>query len=382
MTPPESDHPGEPDHRRSPRIIGGIVGRATEAVAPSVVGALDINAIVEEIDVNALVEDVDVDALMARVDVDALLDRVDPDALLDRVDPNALLDRVDVDALLDRVDPNALLDRVDVDAFMARVDIDALMTRVDVDALMDRVDIDGLVERSPIGDMITAGTTSLLMVWLNQARRILAGVDAIIVRTVAGLIGRELSPNDGPPALVSAQGRPAGLSGLYAGPVTRLVAYMVDSTLALGMFSLGAFGVDYLAEFLFQAAPSVPEWLAVALLVTWLFAYFAVSWGVAGRTVGMGLAGLRVVRTNGETLHVRDALVRTLAFPLSFLILGLGFLGLVVGAKRRALHDLLAGTVVVFDWGDETAQLPAPIMRWVRSKQRPVPGPTAATPLP
>jgi uncharacterized RDD family membrane protein YckC len=53
----------------------------------------------------------------------------------------------------------------------------------------------------------------------------------------------------------------------------------------------------------------------------------------------------------------RQAVVPTLAFPLSFLLFGLGFLGIVLGGKRRALHDVIAGTAVVYSWDARAARL-------------------------
>jgi uncharacterized RDD family membrane protein YckC len=52
--------------------------------------------------------------------------------------------------------------------------------------------------------------------------------------------------------------------------------------------------------------------------------------------------------------------VRTLTFPLSFLLLGLGFLGILLHRDRHALHDRLAGTVVVYSWDARAARL-----RWL-----------------
>jgi uncharacterized RDD family membrane protein YckC len=49
--------------------------------------------------------------------------------------------------------------------------------------------------------------------------------------------------------------------------------------------------------------------------------------------------------------------VRTLAFPLSFLLLGLGFAGILLGRDRRALHDSIAGTAVVYAWDARAARL-------------------------
>ena len=53
----------------------------------------------------------------------------------------------------------------------------------------------------------------------------------------------------------------------------------------------------------------------------------------------------------------RRAVVRTLAFPLSFLFLGLGFAGILVGGRRWALHDVIAGTAVIYSWDPRAARL-------------------------
>jgi uncharacterized RDD family membrane protein YckC len=53
----------------------------------------------------------------------------------------------------------------------------------------------------------------------------------------------------------------------------------------------------------------------------------------------------------------KRGLLRTLAFPLSFLLLGLGFLGILLQHDRRALHDLIADTAVVYSWDAREARL-------------------------
>lgn len=68
----------------------------------------------------------------------------------------------------------------------------------------------------------------------------------------------------------------------------------------------------------------------------------------SGRTLGKWMTGLRIERTNGEDLSVVRALVRhLLGYALTALTLGLGFLLSAFDSKGRALHDLIAGTVVV-----------------------------------
>jgi hypothetical protein len=49
--------------------------------------------------------------------------------------------------------------------------------------------------------------------------------------------------------------------------------------------------------------------------------------------------------------------VRSLTFPLGFLTLGLGFLGILVQREHRALYDLIAGTAVVYAWDARAARL-------------------------
>jgi len=64
-----------------------------------------------------------------------------------------------------------------------------------------------------------------------------------------------------------------------------------------------------------------------------------------------------VVRDDGTGASGRRAVVRTLAFPLSFLFLGLGFVGILLGGQRRALHDVIAGTAVIYSWDARAARL-------------------------
>jgi uncharacterized RDD family membrane protein YckC len=75
---------------------------------------------------------------------------------------------------------------------------------------------------------------------------------------------------------------------------------------------------------------------------------FIVVAGLSGRTLGKWMAGLRIERRDGEPLSFVRALVRhLLGYALTALTLGLGFLLSAFNSKGRALHDLLAGTVVV-----------------------------------
>ena len=97
-------------------------------------------------------------------------------------------------------------------------------------------------------------------------------------------------------------------------------------------------------------------WVVVAFFA-WEFFYYAYFWTASGKTPGMVLLGVQVVGQDGSRAGTRRGLVRTLAFPLSFILLGLGFLGILVGRDRRALHDVIADTAVVYCWDAREARL-------------------------
>jgi uncharacterized RDD family membrane protein YckC len=78
------------------------------------------------------------------------------------------------------------------------------------------------------------------------------------------------------------------------------------------------------------------------------FLNFIVTAGLSGRTLGKWMAGLRIERKDGEPLSFVRGLVRhLLGYALTVLTLGLGFRLSAFNSKGRALHDLVAGTVVV-----------------------------------
>ena len=79
--------------------------------------------------------------------------------------------------------------------------------------------------------------------------------------------------------------------------------------------------------------------------------------GLTGKTIGKWTTGLRLEQTDGHVPGVGRALLRHfVGYPISFLPFGLGFL-IVTVSGRRALHDLIAGTIVVREPGSPA---PAP----------------------
>ncbi len=284
-----------------------------------------------------------IDLVVRTLDVNAVVQRVDFDAIVDRVDVGKLVDRVDVDKILDQVDVDKILAKVDLDELLARMDVDAVAGRVDINAIAQRIDIDALALHTDIGAMIAHSSGGVASDALDVLRSQAVGLDEWIARWVARLLRRD------PPAQ-----RPH-----FGGAVSRFVAYVADLGASTGVFMLALAAISFAASIITGHSIS---WnrndLPVAIIyVAWEFAYFAYSWGASGKTLGMALLGVKVVAADGSEAGPRRAVLRTLAFPLSFVFLGLGFTGILFQRNRRALHDLIAGTAVVYAWDARAGRL-------------------------
>lgn len=151
-----------------------------------------------------------------------------------------------------------------------------------------------------------------------------------------------------------------GAVGHYAGAFSRLAAYALDAVLVSALYSVVTAAVVWILA-LISSQDVDPSDLgtaaSAAFLTLWGFLYFAVPWAVSGRTPGMLVLGLRVVRRDGSPLDAGHAFLRALVLPLSFIPLGLGLIGILVGREHRALHDVLAKTTVVYAWDAQRVRL-------------------------
>ena|SRR5690349_7400784 len=156
-----------------------------------------------------------------------------------------------------------------------------------------------------------------------------------------------------------AQAQSIAAQGHYAGSVSRFLAYAIDLAISTGVFALALAGISYVAQVVSgkQISWNRQNIVVIVLFVAWEFFYFGYSWAMSGRTAGMAVLGVRVVRADGQAIDPWHGVLRALVFPLSFLLLGLGFLGILVQRERRALHDLIAGTAVVYAWDARAARL-------------------------
>ena len=78
--------------------------------------------------------------------------------------------------------------------------------------------------------------------------------------------------------------------------------------------------------------------------------------GLTGKSLGKWTTGLRLEQTDGSLPGIGRALLRHfVGYPISFLVFGIGFLIAIVNPTGRALHDLIAGTVVVREYAPATS---------------------------
>lgn len=155
-----------------------------------------------------------------------------------------------------------------------------------------------------------------------------------------------------PAVSVSAQGR-------YAGSVSRFLAYVIDLAVSTGLFALGLAATSFAVQVVTGHAVTWKrtDTIVAVLFAAWELFYFGYSWAMSGRTFGMAVLGVRVVRADGASLDPWRGFVRALALPLSFVCLGIGFAGILVQREHRALHDLIAGTAVIYAWDARAARL-------------------------
>ncbi len=143
-------------------------------------------------------------------------------------------------------------------------------------------------------------------------------------------------PVDQPPPLPAATP--------YGGFWVRLAAHLVDCFI-VGMLSLVVTVVWILALGVQPALESQAPLTIVLILLSQIYhAHFVSSVKMA--TPGKRLCGLYVTDADGHRLSFIHALGRNLAALLSYLTLYIGFFMAGFTARKQALHDKIAGTLV------------------------------------
>jgi uncharacterized RDD family membrane protein YckC len=156
----------------------------------------------------------------------------------------------------------------------------------------------------------------------------------------------------------------------YAGFWIRVGAHLIDSIILSAVFGsifFLFFGGTFF-EVIRQAAEAgrqgnQPDQAAIAALMapmmSWIglfqllglaasLAYYAFFWVRFGATPGKMAVGIKVVRPDGGPISVGQAIGRFFAYILSGIILYIGYMMAGWDDQKRALHDRLAETRVIY----------------------------------
>lgn len=196
---------------------------------------------------------------------------------------------------------------------------------------------------------------------------IVGGTDAGATRVSAPLTLQELDPEDrtSDPILL-----PPGRA-IHAGFWRRCAAFIIDGLIigiavtvlqmTLGLGSISNLSLERPAALLGLIALTG----VMAFLGQWLYFAFFES-AAAQATPGKMALGLKVVDSEGRRIGFGRASARFFGKILSGMVLNVGYMLAGWTARKQALHDLLANTLVVFREVEPDAPLPTarPPMPW------------------
>ena len=140
---------------------------------------------------------------------------------------------------------------------------------------------------------------------------------------------------------------------LAAGIVDTSILAVTAGPLAWGLHRLidplplapGARGLDFALSLFAADLGALLQRIGPLLVLVALYYMFTIAW--TGRTLGQRLLSLRIIDAHGRQPTVFRAGLRTAAQLAGTLAAALGPLWIAIDSKRRALHDLVAGTHVV-----------------------------------
>lgn len=154
-----------------------------------------------------------------------------------------------------------------------------------------------------------------------------------------------------PPACVPGHaphgGRAAAAAEASATAARRIMAALVDGALLLALDTAVLYFTLRLCSLTAWKILELPAIPLMAFLLMLDGGYFVAFTAVGGQSIGKMALGIKVVSDEDLPVPFGRATLRTLAYLVSALPFGAGFLPGVMGADRLAFHDRLAHTRVV-----------------------------------
>nr|WP_315239331.1 RDD family protein [uncultured Flavobacterium sp.] len=122
----------------------------------------------------------------------------------------------------------------------------------------------------------------------------------------------------------------------YPFMLERIQSILIDSVLIIACMIIFS---DMLSGF-----KNVPDWLRAVLLIS-LFLYEPIATTFGG-TIGNNIKGIRVRKDSDDTkqINIFQALIR---YFFKLLFGWLSFITIFSNSKKRAIHDILSGTVMI-----------------------------------
>lgn len=139
----------------------------------------------------------------------------------------------------------------------------------------------------------------------------------------------------------------------YAGFWIRFVAYIIDSIILYFLFTLLVF--IFTGDLFYQSkidpmAMGKDYWLLTSSNIILALLYFSsLESSKYQATLGKSLMGLKVVDMKGDRISPGKAIGRYLSKIISALILMIGFIMAGFDARKQALHDKIANTLVIVE---------------------------------
>lgn len=154
------------------------------------------------------------------------------------------------------------------------------------------------------------------------------------------------------------------MQGHYAGLVTRGFAFFIDIAIVTAclltvnwvvnafadLFGLPLQNCQILHSTLIRWSCWLVHYGLIAFSLLFYPIYLLFFWVLAGQTLGKYAMGAKIVPVDGNRMTLRRSLRRLFGYFANLWTIGLGFLWIAVDDQRQGLHDIIAGTYVVYSW--------------------------------